>query len=123
MTARVRRISTRFVLLLAAAAVVPLLTYGFISLMSLERGTRQTVIQGNLNGAVRAAEEIRRYVVTNAELLKTLSADLQDTWLTQAQQDKVLKNYVLQVREFREITLFDQSGATIATSRIGAPRA
>jgi signal transduction histidine kinase len=123
MTARIRRISTRFVLLLAAAAVVPLLTYGFISLMSLERGTRQTVIQGNLNVAVRAAEEIRRYVVTNAELLKTLSADLQDTGLTQAQQDKILKNYVLQVREFREITLFDQSGATIATSRIGAPRA
>ena len=79
--------------------------------MSLERGTRQTVIQGNLNVATRAAEEIRRYVVTNAELLKALSADLQDTGLTQAQQDRILKNYVLQVREFREITLFDQSGS------------
>jgi nitrogen fixation/metabolism regulation signal transduction histidine kinase len=122
MTARIRRISVRFALLLAAAAIVPLLGYGFISLMSLERGTRQTVIQGNLNVAVRAAEEIRRYVVTNADLLRTLSADLQDTGLNRAQQDKILKNYVLQVREFREITLFDESGATVATSRIGAPR-
>jgi signal transduction histidine kinase len=122
MTARIRRISVRFVLLLAAAAVVPLLAYGFISLMSLERSTRQTVIQGNLNVAVRAAEEIRRYVVTNADLLKTLSADLQDTGLTQAQQDKILKNYVLQVREFREITLYDESSAVVATSRIGTPR-
>jgi signal transduction histidine kinase len=122
MTARIRRISVRFVLLLAAAAVVPLLAYGFISLMSLGRATRQTVIQGNLNVAIRAAEEIRRYVVTNAGLLKTLSADLQDTGLTQAQQDRILKNYVLEVREFREITLFDQAGGVVATSRIGKPR-
>ena len=102
--------------------MVPLLAYGFISLMSLERGTRQTVIQGNLNVATRAAEEIRRYVITNADLLKALSADLQDTGLSQSQQDRILKNYVLQVREFREITLFDESGNTIATSRIGKPR-
>src|SRR2546421_2304778 len=122
MALRIRRISVRFALLLAAAAVVPLLAYGFVSLMSLERGTRQTVIQGNLNVATRAAEEIRRYVVTNADLLKTLSADLQDTDLSQSQQDRILKNYVLQVREFREITLFDESGNTLATSRLGKPR-
>src|ERR1700730_6281286 len=110
----IRRIAVKFALLLAVAAVVPLLTYGFISLMSLERGTRETVIQGNLNVATRAAEEIRRYVTTNADLLKTLSADLQDTGLSQSQQDRILKNYVLQVREFREITLFDESGQVVA---------
>lgn len=118
----IRRISVKFALLLAAAAVVPLLAYGLISLLSLERGTRQTVIEGNLNVAIRAAEEIRRYVVTNADLLKVLSADLQDTGLTQAQQDRLLKNYVLQVREFREITLFDEARNVIATSRVGKPR-
>ena len=118
----IRRISVKFALLLAAAAVVPLLAYGFISLLSLERGTRQTVIEGNLNVAIRAAEEIRRYVVTNADLLKVLSADLQDTGLTQTQQDRLLKNYVLQVREFREITLFDEARNVIATSRVGKPR-
>ena len=119
---RIRRISVRFALLLAAAAVLPLLGYGFVSLMSLERGTRQTVIQGNLNVAIRAAEEIRRYVLTNADLLKVLSADLQDTGLTLSQQDRILKNYVLLVREFREITMFDESGDMVATSRIGKPR-
>jgi signal transduction histidine kinase len=118
----IRRISVKFALLLAAAAVVPLLAYGVISLLSLERGTRETVIEGNLNVAIRAAEEIRRYVVTNADLLKVLSADLQDTGLTQAQQDRLLKNYVLQVREFREITLFDEARNVIATSRVGKPR-
>src|SRR3954471_411874 len=118
----IRRISVKFALLLAVAAVVPLLAYGFISLLSLERGTRQTVIQGNLNVATRAAEEIRRYVVTNADLLKALSAHLHDTGLTQEQQDRSLKNYVLQVREFREITLFDEGRHVVATSRVGKPR-
>jgi signal transduction histidine kinase len=119
---RIRHISTRFALLLGVAAVVPLLAYGLVSILSLQRGTRESVVNGNQNVAVRAAEEIRRYVVTNAELLKGLSADLQDTGLDQRQQDQILKNYVLQFREFREITLFDEHGAVIASSRVGKPR-
>src|SRR5882757_8604815 len=119
---KIRHISTRFALLLGAAAVLPLLAYGVVSILSLQRGTRESVVNGNRNVAVRAAEEIRRYVVTNAELLKALSADLQDTGLSARQQDQILKNYVLQFREFREITLFDEHGAMIATSRPGRPR-
>ena len=118
----IRRISTRFALLLGFAAVVPLLAYGRVSILSLQRGTRESVVNGNRNVAVRAAEEIRRYVVTNAVLLKALAADLQDTGLSAGQQDQILKNYVLQFREFREITLFDEKGAPIVSSRVGKPR-
>jgi len=39
MALRVRRIAVRFALLLALAAVVPLLAYGVISIFSLQRGT------------------------------------------------------------------------------------
>src|SRR4051794_20922326 len=119
---KIRHIATRLALLLGIAAVLPLVAYGVVSIFSLQRGTRESVVNGNQNVAVRAAEEIRRYVVTNAELLKALAADLQDTGLNQRQQDQVLKNYVLQFREFREITLFDESGAMIASSRVGKPR-
>src|SRR5215471_4286094 len=122
MSLRIRHIAARFALLLALAAVVPLIGYGIVSILSLQSGTRQEVIQGNENVAMRAAEEIRRYVTTNAELLKALAANLQDPSLTPTQQDRVLKNYVLQVREFREISLFDEAGAALATSRIGKPR-
>ena len=115
-------IAGRFALLLALAAVVPLVAYGVVSILSLQRGTRQEVIQGNENVATRAAEEIRRYVTTNAELLKALAATLQDTGLTTTQQDRILKNYVLQIHEFREISLFDEQGGVVATSRIGKPR-
>jgi signal transduction histidine kinase len=119
---KIRHIATRFALLLGIAAVLPLLAYGVISILSLQRGTRQSVVDGNQNVAVRAAEEIRRYVITNTELLKALAADLQNTGLETWQQDRILKNYVLQFREFRELTLFDENGATIATSRVGTPR-
>ena len=122
MTLRIRHIATRFALLLGIAAVVPLVAYGAVSILSLQRGTRQSIISGNQNVANRAAEEIRRYVVTNAELLKALAADLQNTGLETWQQDRILENYVLQFHEFREITLFDERGAMIASSRIGKPR-
>src|SRR6266436_6062471 len=122
MAIKIRRIAVRFALLLAAAAIAPLIGFGAVSIISLQRGTRESVTNGNQNVAVRAAEEIRRYVVANAELLKGLAADLQDTGLDRRQQDQILKNYVLQFREFREITLFDENGAMIASSRVGKPR-
>src|SRR5689334_20963254 len=98
----IRHIATRFALLLAVAAVLPLIAYGIVSILSLQRGTRQEVMQGNQNVATRAAEEISRYITTNAELLKALAANVQDTGITAVQQDRILKNSVLQIREFRE---------------------
>lgn len=118
----VRRIAVRFTLILAGAAVLPLLAYGLVSLLSLQRGTRETVIVGNQNVAGRAAEEISRYILSHAEILKALGADLQDTELQPWQQDRIVKNYILQFREFREITLFAEDGATVATSRVGPTR-
>jgi signal transduction histidine kinase len=118
----IRRIATRFALLMALAAVVPLVVYGFISILSLQRGTRDSVIAGNKNVVTRAAEEVRRYIVTNANLLKALSADLQNTDLDQRQKDQILKNYVLEFREYREVTLFDENGTPVVSSRVGKPR-
>ena len=119
---KIRRIATRFALVLTAAALLPLVAYGAWSLVTLQRGTRDSIIAGNRNVADRAADEIRRYIVSNTAILKALGADLQDTDLTVSQQDRILKNYVLQFREFRELTLLDEDGRTIATSRVGASR-
>ena len=122
MATHIRHISTRFALLLAVVAIVPLLAYGIASILSLRKGTRESVVAGSINVATRAATEIGRYVATNAELLKALAADLQDTGLSPGQQDQILKNYVLQFHEFREITLFNEAGAPLVSSRVGQPR-
>jgi signal transduction histidine kinase len=122
MSFRISGITGRFALILALAAIVPLIGYGAASVFSLRRGTRETVITGNLNVATRAAEEIRRYVSGHAEILNALASQLQNTGLEQWQQERILRNYVLQFREFRELTLFDESGKAVATSRVGEPR-
>jgi signal transduction histidine kinase len=114
-----KTITTRFALLLGAAAVVPLLAYGAVSIVSLRSGTRQTVIEGNLNVARRSAEQIQLYVTGSVNILKAVAADLQHTGLERWQQDRILKNFALQFPEFQEITLLDEGGAPIVSSRVG----
>jgi len=117
----VRTLRVRFAAMLATAAVVPLLTYGVVSVYSLREGTRRTVTDGNLNVARQVGEQVRRYISTNLQILHALAADLDNTELNADQQDRIFKNYVLRFPEFRELTAFDAAGRPIATSRIGAP--
>ena len=118
-----RKISTRFALLLAAAAILPLLAYGAVSILSLRSGAQQAVIQGNLNVARRAAEQIELYITGSVKILKAVAADLQQTGLQPWQKDRILKNFVLEFPEYRELTLLDDSGRVQVSSGIGAPTA
>ncbi len=113
-------ITARFVLFMAIAAVAPLLAYGFVSVESLARSTRESVRNGNLHVATRAAEQVDQYVTNNIKVLRALAADLRETRQEVWQQDRILKNYALDFPELREITLFDNAGHAVATSSIGA---
>ena len=106
---------------MAAAAVVPLLGYGAVSIVSLRTGAQQAVIQGNLNVARQVAEQIELYVTGSVNILKAVAADLQQTGLEPWQQDRILKNFVLQFPEFKELTLLDDNGAATVSSRLGTP--
>jgi two-component system, NtrC family, sensor kinase len=117
----VKKISTRFALLMAAAAVMPLLGYGAVSMYSLRTGAQETVVQGNLNVARQVSEQISLYVTGSVKILKALAADLQQTGLAPWQKDRILKNYVLEFPEFKELTLIDESGRPTITSRLGKP--
>jgi signal transduction histidine kinase len=117
----VTKISTRFAVLLAAAAVVPLLGYGAVSVYSLRTGAQQAVILGNLNVARQVSEQIELYVTGSVNILKAVAADLQQTGLQHWQKDRILKNFVLQFPEFKELTILDDSGAAIVSSRLGKP--
>jgi signal transduction histidine kinase len=105
---------------MAAAAVVPLLAYGAVSIYSLRSGAQQTVITGNRNVARRAAEQIEQYVSGSVRILQAVGAEMQHTGLKQWQQERILKNYALEFPEFTELTLTDENGQTIVTSRLGA---
>ena len=114
-----RRITSRFALLLAAAGILPLLVYGAVSIFSLRDATRRSVIAGNENVARRVSEQIALYVQTNVDILQSVAGNLDDTNLEPWQQDRILKNAVLDFSEFREITLFDATGTRLASSRVG----
>jgi signal transduction histidine kinase len=115
----VRKLSTRFALLLAIAAVVPLVAYGVGSILSLRESAREAVKQGNKNVAEQAAAQIAEYVLSNVRKLKAAAALLQQAGLQTWQQERVLKNWALDFREFNELTLIDDSGTVVATSRLG----
>ena len=115
-------ITTRFVMLVATAAVAPLMLYGAVSVYSLRAGTRQSVTGGNLNVAGRAAEQIDQYMGHHVTVLRSIAADLRDTRLEPWQEVVILKNHVLDLDVFRELTLFASDGSVIATSRLGSPR-
>jgi signal transduction histidine kinase len=106
---------------MAAAAVMPLLAYGAVSMYSLRTGAQATVVQGNLNVARQVSEQIDLYVKGSVKILKAVAADLQQTGLEPWQQDRILKNYVLEFPEFRELTLIDENGRATVSSRLGKP--
>ena len=114
-----RTITTRFVMLVATAAVAPLLLYGAVSVYSLRTGTEQSVIDGNRNVAARAAEQIEQYMGHLVSVLRSTADTLHDTQLEAWQQRLILTNHVLDFEVFHELTLFDPDGAVVATSRLG----
>jgi signal transduction histidine kinase len=117
-----RRITSRFVLLIATAAIGPLIVYGAVSVSSLRRGTNDSVREGNHRVATQVAEQIDLYLRNNVRVLQSVGAELGASSLATWQQDRILKDYVLEFPEFREITLFDAAGRPLATSALGHPR-
>jgi signal transduction histidine kinase len=113
------RITSRFVLLIASAAVAPLVVYGVVSLINLQNGTTTSVTEGNRLVAEQAALQIGQYIDHNTRVLKSVGLELGGVGLTPWQQTRVLTDYVIDFKEFREITFFTAAGRVIATSRIG----
>jgi signal transduction histidine kinase len=114
----VKKISTRFAILMAVVAIVPLLAFGAASGYFLSTGTRETVVLGLDNVAQRAASQIELYVFDSIRILQGLAANLDDTDLQPYQQERLLRNYALKFREFNELTLTDEHGDAIVTSRL-----
>jgi signal transduction histidine kinase len=118
----VRRITTRFALLIATAAFLPLAGYGLVSVAFLQAGTERSVTLGNHALADQIARRIALYFDHNVRVLRSIGLELQGTQLEPWQRTHILRNHVLDFREFREISVFDASGRPLASSRAGTAR-
>ena len=113
-----KKISTRFALMMAVAAIVPLLAYGAVSIISTRDGARRAVIQGNEDVARRVGAQIEQYVISHVRILKAIAAEIQQTELAQWQQERILRNLREPFPEFTELTLIDDKGKQVASSRL-----
>ena len=114
-----KRITGRFVLLIATAAVLPLLLYGSVSVSKLTDGTEQSVTRGNQAVAQQIAAQIKLYFDNSHRVLASIAGDLRGTQLEQWQREEILRNHVLDFPEFREISVFDAANRLTASSRVG----
>ena len=108
-------------MLIATAAVAPLMIYGAVSITKLRGGTQESVKEGNQRLANQVAERLKLYLDNNVRVLRSVGQELNGSDMDPRQQARVLKNHVLEFPEFREISLFDSSGRVVATSRLGQP--
>ena len=113
-----RRITSRFVLLIATAAILPLIAYGLVSVTQLRRGTEQSVSHGNQAIARQIAARVALYFDNNVRVLASIGTQIHATQLEAWQQTRILRNHVLDFPEFREISMFDAAGRQVATSRV-----
>ena len=116
-----KTIRARLVVLVATAAIAPLLAYGIVSLQLLRSATHVSVMREAETAAEHAAAEIDDYVRHNIDLLSVVAADLQFATLTPEQQARILRNNVNDFEAFSELTLFDGEGTAIASSRLSVP--
>jgi signal transduction histidine kinase len=117
-------IRRRFATLVVMAAVAPLVLYGLVSVLSLRRGTRESVMTGHTNVLAEASARVAQYVDDNVALLRSVAGVLRQPDITERQQTRILTSFVLDFPEFREATLVDGAGQPLASSRLGpaAPR-
>ncbi len=112
-----KKISNKLISLLASAAIIPMLLYGLVSLRTSRDTAIKTTTEGNLRIAKRAASEISLYITNSENILKSLAENISRADLADWQKERVIKNYVLNFREFQEIHLTDVEGNVIVSSR------
>jgi signal transduction histidine kinase len=116
-----KTIRARLAVLVATAAIAPLLAYGVVSLQLLRSATNVSVTEEAETAAEHAAAEIDQYLAHNIDLLTAVASDLQYADLTRDQQERILRNYIQEFTAYSELTLFDGSGTPRASTRLLEP--
>jgi len=79
-----KRISTRFALMMAAAAVLPLLAFGALSIFSVRDGAQQAIVNGNLTGfsSIYAATVACAATAPSGAIAGTIASDARSATLS-----------------------------------------
>jgi signal transduction histidine kinase len=116
-----KTIRSRLAVLVATAAIAPLLAYGLVSLQLLRSATHVSVTGEAETAAEHAAGEIALYLDHNIDLLTAVATDLQYAGLSLDQQERILRNNVSSFPAYSELTMFAANGDPMASSRLLKP--
>ena len=119
------RLTSRFVTVVATAAVAPLLIYGAISLSMLRAAGQRAAIDRNLDVAEQAADRVALHLQSRVRLLQTIATALDRPHPEPRHASVALRRYARDLPELRELTLWEGLGSdrrTIASSRMGHGR-
>lgn len=122
---RITRVSTRLALVLAAAALIPLVTFGIWAFLSLQAETRRSVIDANLGLVTREAGDLARELTRDTDIVAALAGDLLGTSGDEDAQLRVLDNYLMRFPTFRGLTVLNEQGRVVAgrgTAPAGRPQ-
>jgi signal transduction histidine kinase len=114
-----KKISTKLIILLVSAALIPLVLFGIVSIIASRAATYRSVSEGNLNVAMRAADQIELYVQNGTQILKGIAENVSRTHLEPWQKETIIRNYVINFEQFHQIYLTDRKGTQIATTALG----
>lgn len=117
---RITRISTRLALVLAAAALAPLVTFGAWGVLTLQTETHGSVIAANLALVEREAGDLTRELSRETAILSALADDVRGAGAELEAQLRVLDNYLMRFPSLRGLTVLDARGEVVA-SRGSAP--
>ena len=113
-----QRLSTKLIILLILAALVPLGLYGLLSIWTSRKAQYQSVSQGNQRVAVRAADQTQLHVNNSLSILKAIAENINRVGLEGWQQEAIIKNYVINFPEFQEVYITDRRGQVVLTTRL-----
>src|SRR3990170_1536963 len=113
---KVKSLSTKLIILLITAVLVPLSLYGILSIGTSRHYNFKVITEGNSNVAKRAAEEIDLYVTNSIAILNALSQNIGRFNIPAHEQELILSNYVLNFPEIQEICITDSKGKKIISA-------
>ena len=111
-----KSISTKLTFLLIIAILIPITSYGILSIWTSRHFNFKSVTDGNMNVAKRAAEEIDLYVSNSLAILNALAQTLGRFNIPGHEQELILSNYVLNFPEFHQIYITDKEGKQIIST-------
>lgn len=115
----ISKISHKLSFILVASIIIPMLIFAYLSLSISIKADFEAVSTGNQRVALRTAEQIEQYITNSINILQSVTENINGLHLNNTQKDTVIKNHVLNFKEFQKIIITDRHGQEIVTSEMG----